>query len=1616
MNRLKKIFSILLMVVFLVNTFLGSTSKNAFADGTLKTQLRIINLNGDGTIDENSEFWVNKDIPAAADLSVSGTGVNIQNSKLKITVQKTNSTTRPEFVDSKKAVKNERSEDNDNYYMTYTFDQLNGGAKLTFPMPFKFLESANKGDTVTIKEELFDENGGLIDSATKTYVANKKTYTYNESSVSAHTPDHLKQLIDSSKPAKNNTLFVYPVNDYTDSDKTKEDGEGTQISTYFSFTLKDTTVQDPNTTYVAPKNIKWEIKLPEGVELANNNNFTYDPATRTATRMINSPGLGNGSWVSYGELSYWQQADLIFKNKKYNEVINIEAKFTLNAGLENEQKLPDRILPIKLLKNKLTFGADNWAEIIKYRLNDTVDNPIPTKVENGTYTLYDKKLYDKENNDQTDNGLMYISRIGNENNGSSLTNPGGGQVMHLWSIEDVLMRDKPVQDEKKIYYKYFQLGKVEKFRSRGGDEARRQQLVDNAINQVNNTPNKLYGIKEDGSKVELASNIKLGQRVDINDATGQYLRLSLEFETPIILDNTALYYYTGAYPSEKEIKKFEDGEYDKIQYYYGTLSIKSERKVNSTTRENAELLNGSSAWIGLFLATPKAYINSLGGTGVLPYKADGSYASITFNQAILRGRYGSWGPYLGKPVTNPKMIYLLPAEFKYVETEGIWTNGIDKSKIGKPEVIENFRNTGRTAVIYSLPDMTPTLQDINDTVTIQIKTEASAYAKQGNNQVDGFFTYDNNDVILPWDDSMTYVDELDLDGDGNKQEKFSYRSHNINFIPPLELLMYKNVGLTTDKMQYAEVGDVGEPFYWKVSINNNTISEVTDISFIDTLPFVGDHVITPNKTGEYKERGSKFMTPLANSLESVKANEEVLKNFDVYYQLKPQNILETVRDGEWLSAGQVTDFSQVKSIKVMLKPGAKLASKTTVDFYIPSKIPFDTTLTETQTANNSVAISTDKYSYSEANTAKIGVARYTIKGTVFSDFNKDGLMADNEDKLSGYKVELIDKKTGDVAVDVTGQKLETTTDNEGKYTINAYKRGDYFVRFTKLSDEDVLTKSNDKANGNNATEEIAGTKFVKTADFALSPTNNNIVKNAGFEGTKRDVTVEKVDSQLNQDGSKKYLKGAIFELKQNGTVVDTQTTDENGRAVFKGVKFGSYKLVETQAPNGYKPNTEEKDITVDENGDAKYEIQNELALKSISGTVKWEDANNQDGKRPEKVTVTLNKTVDGTTTKVKDVEVATPASSADTSNYEFTDLPQYEGGKEITYTVAQNSVDGYTTKVDGFNIVNTHEPAKKTVSGTVKWEDANNQDGKRPEKVTVTLNKTVDGTTTKVKDVEVATPASSADTSNYEFTDLPQYEGGKEITYTVAQNSVDGYTTKVDGFNIVNTHEPEKTFVEGTKTWEDANNQDGKRPSEITIRLFKNGTEAEVKKVTEADGWKWKFENLDKYYNKGKVVEYTIKEDKVDEYTTEVNGFNVTNKHLPERTIVSGTKTWDDANDQDGKRPNSIKVILNKTVDGVTTKVEVKEVTKQDNWRYAFNLPKYENGKVIVYSIDEEDVPGYTKTINGHNLKNTHIPAPKTSKKPKSTLAKTGLAETSTTLLGTMLLALAMLFRRKSTK
>jgi pilin isopeptide linkage protein len=178
------------------------------------------------------------------------------------------------------------------------------------------------------------------------------------------------------------------------------------------------------------------------------------------------------------------------------------------------------------------------------------------------------------------------------------------------------------------------------------------------------------------------------------------------------------------------------------------------------------------------------------------------------------------------------------------------------------------------------------------------------------------------------------------------------------------------------------------------------------------------------------------------------------------------------------------------------------------------------------------------------------------------------------------------------------------------------------------------------------------------------------------------------------------------------------------------------------------------------------------------------------------------------------------------------------------------------------------------------WEDSENQDGLRPENVEVQLyvgNEAVEGKTLTLNAENNWTGA---------FENLPKYKGGEEIAYTVKETSVPkDYESGLrgsmeDGFTITNSHTPETVSVTGAKTWEG----EGKLPESISINLLKNGVKIEAKKVTEADSWKWSFEGLPKYED-GKEISYTIAEDEVKDYTSKVDGYNITNTYItPEPT------------------------------------------------------------------------------------------------------------------------------------
>ena len=360
----------------------------------------------------------------------------------------------------------------------------------------------------------------------------------------------------------------------------------------------------------------------------------------------------------------------------------------------------------------------------------------------------------------------------------------------------------------------------------------------------------------------------------------------------------------------------------------------------------------------------------------------------------------------------------------------------------------------------------------------------------------------------------------------------------------------------------------------------------------------------------------------------------------------------------------------------------------------------------------------------------------------------------------------------------------------------------------------------------------------------------------------------------------------------------------------------------------------------------------------ISGQKKWEDAENQDGKRPNAVRVKILKGQD-----IVDVQEVTAANGW---KYESNPLPKYASGQEIAYTVAEEAVPGYTSKVDGYNITNSYTPETVKISGQKKWDDAENQDGKRPASVKV---KILNGDT--VVDEQNVT---SANDWKYESKALPKYAAGQEITYTVSEEAVPGYTSKVEGYSITNSYTPETTTVSGSKTWEDGDNQDGKRPASITVNLLADGQKVNTQTVGEAEGWSYNFTGLP-VYKDGQRITYTVTEEAVPGYSTNLNGYNITNSYTPEKTEITASKTWNDSDNQDGKRPTKISIKLMKTVGGVKTEVASKEVTAADQWQTKFeNLPVYENGQKIDYSIEEDDVAGYTKEIKDFTVTNSYTP------------------------------------------
>ena len=236
-------------------------------------------------------------------------------------------------------------------------------------------------------------------------------------------------------------------------------------------------------------------------------------------------------------------------------------------------------------------------------------------------------------------------------------------------------------------------------------------------------------------------------------------------------------------------------------------------------------------------------------------------------------------------------------------------------------------------------------------------------------------------------------------------------------------------------------------------------------------------------------------------------------------------------------------------------------------------------------------------------------------------------------------------------------------------------------------------------------------------------------------------------------------------------------------------------------------------------------------------------------------------------------------------------------GEDSTFSGAQTTKGTIENAETSYYVTYTNDYQLTDLEITKVWEDNDNQDGIRltAEELAakLTLSPAVEGKTPTVVENEDGTYTIT-------YTGLPRFNNGEEVTYTVTESAIDGYTTTgspaKDHGTITNTHTPEATSLTVKKVWEDQDNEYKTRPGSIQVQLLADG-EASGDPVTlnEDNQWAYTWDDLDVYAG-GKEIAYTVDEVEVDNYATTVGDLTKTDTGY-EITITNSNVTVDTSAD-----------------------------------------------------------------------------------------------------------------------
>ena len=332
---------------------------------------------------------------------------------------------------------------------------------------------------------------------------------------------------------------------------------------------------------------------------------------------------------------------------------------------------------------------------------------------------------------------------------------------------------------------------------------------------------------------------------------------------------------------------------------------------------------------------------------------------------------------------------------------------------------------------------------------------------------------------------------------------------------------------------------------------------------------------------------------------------------------------------------------------------------------------------------------------------------------------------------------------------------------------------------------------------------------------------------------------------------------------------------------------------------------------------------NEYAVVDVTVDKVWDDGDDVDGLRPETLELTLEGAPDGFEVPEPTVE---KSEDGNTWTYTWTNLPKKDpSGEEITYTVSEDEVpEGYeceeTTAENGGTITNTHTPVPAPEPTLGDPPVGKKITGDTPAtKATFTFK--LKAVKTDVKELEGKMP-------------MPEAAGGKqEMTVTI----------EGEGNKEFGTFPLEK---EGVYEYEISEVDDGIEGYTYDTTVFKV-----VYTVT-----------LNEETNKLECVKTVNGKEVTGDYVSEVT---FTNEYKKPVVNVAVSKTWDDGDNAQETRPESISAKLLANGEDAGKTLVLSESTE---WAGEFtDLDKYDaDGKEIEYTVEEAEVPtDYKATVSG---------------------------------------------------